>query len=144
MWRRQLGYLLHPDIPVGVGTRIADIACGTGHDVPPICSKVVDVIYSIWLLDLAKKHPLTHLDGFDISVAQFPPREWLPVNTTLSRLDILQPVPESLRGTYDVVHVGLVAIFVEKDDPLPLLDNLLALLSIEPHLLSDLIPQDTH
>ena len=49
---------------------------------------------------------------------------------TLSNLDILQPIPGFLRETYDVVHVGLVAVVVENDDPLPVLDNLLALLSI--------------
>ena len=32
MWRRQLGYLLHPDIPVTEGTKIADVACGTGQE----------------------------------------------------------------------------------------------------------------
>lgn len=30
MWRRQLGYLLNPNIPVKEGFKLADIACGTG------------------------------------------------------------------------------------------------------------------
>lgn len=31
MWRRQLGYILHPRIPINLEPlKIADIACGTG------------------------------------------------------------------------------------------------------------------
>ena len=44
-------------------------------------------------------------------------------------LDILKPIPQHLRGKYDVVHVGLLVLVVEKDDPRPLLNNLLLLLS---------------
>ena len=69
-------------------------------------------------------------DGFDISDAQFPHRNWMPRNVTLNTLNILKPVPESLQGKYDVVHVGLVVLVVEDGDPLPLLDNLLTLLSM--------------
>lgn len=28
MWRRELGYILHPKISISQGTRIADVACG--------------------------------------------------------------------------------------------------------------------
>ncbi|MCJ1353415.1 MAG: hypothetical protein MMC33_003401 [Icmadophila ericetorum] len=112
MWRRQLGYLLNPLIPLTDDMKVADIACGTG----------------IWLIDLAKEAPHVQCDGFDISDAQFPHRNWIPRNVTLDTLDVLKPVPESLQGKYDVVHVGLVVLVVENGDPLPLLDNLLTLL----------------
>ena len=38
-------------------------------------------------------------------------------------------MPEHLLGKYDIVHVGLVVLVVEYDNPLPVLDNLLSLLS---------------
>ena len=44
-------------------------------------------------------------------------------------MDIFKPIPDELRGKYDVVHVGLLVFVVDKDDPVPILDNLLALLS---------------
>ncbi|KAL8677212.1 MAG: hypothetical protein Q9224_007212, partial [Gallowayella concinna] len=112
MWRRELGYVLHPDIPVNQGTRIADLACGN-------CA---------WLVDAAREYPRAQLDGFDLSTAQFPHTAWIPKNINLSTMDIFQPVPDDLRGQYDVVHVGLLVFVVEKGDPLPILDNLLALL----------------
>ena len=48
---------------------------------------------------------------------------------TLNTLDILKPVPEELREKYDVVHVGLLVLVVENDNPILTLDNLLAMLS---------------
>ena len=85
--------------------------------------------YSIWLIDLAKQHSQAHFDGFDISSAQFPHPAWLPRNSTLGILDLLKPIPEHLHGQYDIVHVGLIVLVVQYDDPLPVLDNLLKLLS---------------
>lgn len=68
-------------------------------------------------------------DGLDISDEQFPHSAWLPKNVSLGKVDILKPIPEELVGKYDVVHVGLIVLVIEKDNPLPVLDNLLALLS---------------
>ena len=84
---------------------------------------------SAWLVDLARSHPGAHIHGFDISSAQFPHQHWLPKNTELSTLDILEPVPDKLLGKYDIVHVGLLVVVVQHDDPIPILENLLALLS---------------
>lgn len=68
---------------------------------------------------------------FDNSSEQHPASGWLPSNITLSILDIHKPVPEHLRGRYDVVHVGLLVLVVAKDNPTPTVDNLMALLSME-------------
>ncbi|EDO04614.1 predicted protein [Sclerotinia sclerotiorum 1980 UF-70] len=88
----------------------------------------------IWLIDLAKElaenYPSAQLQGFDISTAQFPPKGWLPKNVILDTLDILKPIPDSLREQFDVVHTGYLCLVVENGDPFPILDNLLALLSI--------------
>lgn len=90
--------------------------------------------YRFWLVDLAKElakeYPSAHLHGYDISTAQFPPKGWLPENVILDRLDILKPIPDALRGQFDVVHTGYLCLVVEKGNPFPILDNLLALLSI--------------
>lgn len=53
----------------------------------------------------------------------------------LSTLDILSPIPDSLRGKFDIVHVGLVVLVVENDNPSALLENLLTMLSILVRLL---------
>ncbi len=116
-------------IPTRDDMRVADMACGTGYEDNNTFVTIANHQIRIWLLDLARKYPSARLDGYDISNAQFPPTTWIPANTTLTCLDILKPVPEFLRGKYDIVHVGLVVLVVEKDDPFPILDNLLALLS---------------
>ncbi|CAD6442881.1 e36562f9-003d-49ac-b33d-270b4734531d [Sclerotinia trifoliorum] len=116
IWKRQLGHLLQPCIPLTKNIKVADVACGTG----------------IWLIDLAKElaknYPSAQLQGFDISTAQFPPKGWLPKNVILDTLDILKPIPDSLREQFDVVHTGYLCLVVENGDPFPILDNLLALL----------------
>ncbi|CEN62960.1 hypothetical protein ASPCAL09588 [Aspergillus calidoustus] len=107
------GYLLHPDIPVPEDARIADIATGTG----------------IWPISLSLALPASvQLNGFDITDAQFPPREWLPPNVRLEKLDILGPVPQELRGRYDVVAIRFFSLMVMDNDVSILLGNLLSLL----------------
>ena len=115
MWRYQTGYLLHPSIDTNKEhLRIADIACGTG----------------IWLIETARSVPAsTQLDGFDISADQFPDRGWLPQNVTLSTLDSLAPLPEHLVGKYDIIHIGLVVMLIKGENPVPLLKNVMAMLS---------------
>ena len=44
-------------------------------------------------------------------------------------LDVLEPIPEELRGKYDLVHVRLFLAVVQDDDPTPILRNLMDLLS---------------
>ena len=84
---------------------------------------------SIWLVDVNRQLPSVHLDGFDNSVDQFPSQEWLPDNISLHRLDVLEPIPETLKGKYDLVHVRLFLAVVQDDDPTPILRNLMDMLS---------------
>ena len=114
MIRRQLGYLVHPAIPVREDAMIADVACGT----------------SIWALDVAKQYPNVTSHGFDISTEQYPHPRWIPRKVTLGTLDLLKPIPEHLRGKYDMVHVGVVVCIVENSHPSAFLDNILLLLSM--------------
>ncbi|KAF7894318.1 hypothetical protein EAF00_007832 [Botryotinia globosa] len=116
LWQRLLGHLLHPSIPIKQDIKIADIACGTG----------------IWLIDLAKELAKSktnaQLDGFDISTNQYPHSALLPPNVKLDIIDIFKPVPERLRGQYDVVHISLLCVVVPGGDPRHVLDNVLTLL----------------
>lgn len=76
-------------------------------------------------------HSSCQLDGYDISAKQFPPKEWWPPNLRYSTHDALCPVPDEMIGKYDVVHVGLLVMIVKNEDPVPLLLNLLSMLSME-------------
>ena len=91
-----------------------------------------DTLTRIWLTDLAKELPRAHLHGFDNVVDGFPPREWLPENVRLEQLDIFQPIPKTLLGQYDIVHVRLFMLVIRNDDPGPVLENLVRLLSMYP------------
>ena len=44
-------------------------------------------------------------------------------------LDVHEPIPVGLRGKYDVVHVRLFLTVVKNDDPGPILENMLRMLS---------------
>ena len=45
-------------------------------------------------------------------------------------LDMLAPIPEELVEKYDVVHVGLLIMVVRNENPTPMLENLISLLSM--------------
>lgn len=81
------------------------------------------------MIDLAEQLPLVQLHGYDLSSSQFPPKEWLPNNVKLMTLDALAEVPSELIEVYDVIHVGLL-VLVAGDDPMPLLRNLIKMLSM--------------
>lgn len=80
------GFLLHPSVKLSSDSPvIADIGTGTG----------------IWLLDLAETLPATaQFHGFDIDLAQTPPKEWLPDNVSMKQLDIFGPIPDDLVGRF--------------------------------------------
>ncbi|KAJ6093571.1 S-adenosyl-L-methionine-dependent methyltransferase [Penicillium sp. IBT 16267x] len=115
LWREALGYSLHPCIGLSPDSapRIADIGTGTG----------------IWMMDVKREYPAAQIDGFDISLAQCPPPEWLPDGVRLRELDLYEPLPVELVGIYDVVHLRLFFVVIRNDDPDPVLQNLLRMLS---------------
>lgn len=113
LWKAELGFNLHPSIDIpSPGPRIADLATGT----------------AIWLLDLKQSLPDSQLDGFDISLQQCPPSEWLPDLVSLTQWDIFSPVHPSLISQYDIVHVRLALLIVRGNDPRPILRNALEML----------------
>ncbi|KAI0014478.1 S-adenosyl-L-methionine-dependent methyltransferase [Xylariaceae sp. FL0662B] len=109
------GFSLHPKIiPASrENMRVAEIGVGTG----------------IWLVDLARYlPPSAHIDGFDVDLTQCPPKEWLPSNVSLHKLDCLAPLPEHLLEQYDIVHIQLFHLAVHNNDPAPIILNLIRLL----------------
>ncbi|KAF7945522.1 hypothetical protein EAE96_010289 [Botrytis aclada] len=117
LWKDGLGYLLYPSIPTppfGSKYRIADLGTGTG----------------IWLLDIARTLPPTvELYGFDISSAQFPHPNYLPLNVKLEIMDSLHVgPPEELLESFDVVHLRLWLGVVMNGDPSAILTHALKLL----------------
>ena len=88
-------------------------------------------VYSIWLVDLQNQLPNSViLDGFDISVFQFPPKEWLPANVRLDQLDVLGEIPQNLRGKYDIVNIRYFACVVKENNVDLVIRNALDMLSM--------------
>ncbi|KAM0139412.1 hypothetical protein ACHAP3_003182 [Botrytis cinerea] len=77
--------------------------------------------------ELAESKTNAQLDGFDISTSQYPHSALLPSNVKLDVMDIFKPVPERLKGQYDVVHIGLLCVVIPGGDPRYVLDNVLTL-----------------
>lgn len=107
-----LGYLLHPAVPIGPTSLVADIATGTG----------------IFAFALAAAHPEAHIEASDISLAQVPNQHWWPENATFAVLDAFQdPVPASQLARYDVLCLRHF-VSLQPGDPRPLIARLLAML----------------
>ena len=69
------------------------------------------------------------LDGFDISDQQFPQGKCYGENVSLSKLDIFKPIPEHLRGKYDIVHLRYFMAIATDESMQITVDNLNAMLS---------------
>ncbi|KAL2054873.1 hypothetical protein ABVK25_004695 [Lepraria finkii] len=68
------------------------------------------------------------LDGFDIDLTQAPPKQWLPSNVAMHKLDAFSPLPHDLVGKYDIVHLRLFTVLMKHNNPVPLLRNLIGML----------------
>ncbi|KAH7311417.1 S-adenosyl-L-methionine-dependent methyltransferase [Stachybotrys elegans] len=111
LWVEELGYHVHPSIPLKPGAKVADVATGTG----------------VWMIDLAHRHPDVSFHGFDVDLAQAPPPEWLPANAKLDVMDLLKPISDEFAGQFDVVHTRLLMCVIS-ENPAPILENLMKLL----------------
>jgi hypothetical protein len=67
----------------------------------------------------------------------FPPADWLPANVSLRTLDILQPIPDELKGQYDVVCIRYFGVLIRNNDPEFVLRNLVDMLSMFLHMVED-------
>ncbi|PHH68916.1 hypothetical protein CDD82_188 [Ophiocordyceps australis] len=92
---------------------VADIGTGTG----------------IWLQSIAKDLPSdAQLDGYDISSTVFPKAPWQPANMRLIEANALEPFDDEVLGSYDVVHVRLMAYCLAREQWQLLARNLVPLL----------------
>lgn len=107
-----MGYLLHPNVvaQLPLDAHVADVATGTG----------------IFLQYVHRERPESTLHGFDISSDLFP--ETTHQNVTLSTMDVKKPVPEDLRGKYDLVHVRMLAAAMLPEEWAPVVRNVSMLL----------------
>ena len=123
LWYNTLHFNLHPTIASnlpsptdGIKTatppKIADVACGSGA----------------WLRDVAEVLSHASFDGFDLSLAQCPPSQWLPSNIELHEWNLFNAPRVDMLACYDVVHTRLIFTVVEKEDPRPIIRNLLRML----------------
>ncbi|EFR01487.1 hypothetical protein MGYG_04495 [Nannizzia gypsea CBS 118893] len=131
LWKESLHFNLHPSISTPVqNLRVADVATGTG----------------LWLFDLARELPESaQLDGFDISLANAPHKQWWPQNVTLRQWDIFDDVPEEMIGKYDIVHLRLLILVVENSDPRPIIQKVHKMLKPGGYIQwDDLNYPDTH
>lgn len=84
-----------------------------------------------WLLELAQSAPPGwELQGFDVSTAQFPAKEYLPQNIQFRVLDAFGEVPEELLCRFDIVHIRAFAVVVKQGTLDALLVHLVRLLSM--------------
>ncbi|KAL9122401.1 MAG: hypothetical protein Q9187_001038 [Circinaria calcarea] len=85
---------------------------------------------SIWLIELARNlPPSAQLDGLDINFGQCPPKEWLPSNISWVTHDVLSEPPSELLEKYDIIHVQLFITILRDGNPVPMLRNLMKMLS---------------
>jgi len=89
----------------------------------------VQIIESIWPIQLSGSLvPSARLDGFDISLKQFPPRHWLPPNLHLHTHDAFTPFPEEHLGCYDVIHIRFFVTMLCWDNLSSFIENIRTLL----------------
>lgn len=89
-----LGFLLHPRIEKALpeSARIADVATGTG----------------IWMEEVASTSPPGwSFHGYDMSDAMYPPPAQQS-RCSYEVLDILEPIPEHLLHSFDLVHIRYI------------------------------------
>ena len=124
LWYETLHFNLHPTIQSiifpnrnGVKAaetplRIADVACGSGA----------------WLRSMAQELAQAELDGYDLSLAQCPPIQWLPGSIRLQEWNLFDEPAAEMLGLYDIVHTRLIFTVVLNEDPRPIIRNLMRLL----------------
>ncbi|KAK3167473.1 hypothetical protein OEA41_010600 [Lepraria neglecta] len=64
-----------------------------------------------------------------VSTLHYPAVEYLPKNVSLEVFDIFGEIPDELVGKFDVVHIRVFLCVIKRNDPEPLLKNLIKMLS---------------
>ena len=142
LWKFELGWCLHPSlqppIPSTFTTRLDRHASNVrpSDENDGLLAAHVDTFRvadlatgtAIWALDIVHSLSWARVDCFDIDLQQCPPAEWLPHNVTVRKWDIFSDLAPELEGLYDVVHIRLLLLVIENNDPRPLLKNALRML----------------
>ena len=140
IWKKSFPWVVHPSVSLEgrPNLRIADIGCGTGYalqqfvhlNVSQSKRPLTESNPSIWLLEAAEDYPNAEaLEGLDIALHQAPPEHLLPDNVRFKYLDLQEELPSGFVGRYDLVHARFLLGLVKNNDPVPILQNLLKLLS---------------
>ena len=131
LWKDTLGFDIHPSILSSTTSQtvhIADVGAGT----------------AIWPIHIASQYPSARVQAYDIDCAQAPPSAWLPANLEVARLNVFDALAPGVEGTFDVVHVRLFALVVQKSDPRPVIATLRRLLKPGGYLQWDEVEQEGH
>ena len=73
--------------------------------------------------------PLSELCGYDTNLSMFPAQGWLPPNVSGFEWDAFSEVPIDAVGRFDLVHIGIFMLVIANNNPIPLLKNLMKMLS---------------
>lgn len=85
-------------------------------------------------MEAAEDYPKAEsFEGLDITLHQAPSRHLLPNNVHFKYLDMQEDIPAEFVGRFDLVHARFLLSLVKNNDPAPLLQNLLKLLSQSQH-----------
>jgi hypothetical protein len=88
------------------------------------------IVSSMWLIELSRELPSTaQIDGLDVDFSQCPPKEWLASNVSWITHDIFSEPPTELIEAYDVIHVQLFITVLRDGNPVPMLKNMMKMLS---------------
>ena len=55
--------------------------------------------------------------------------EYLPDNVSLKTMDAFGNIPDDMIEQFDVVHIRAFGVVIKHSDPIPLLENLVSMLS---------------
>ncbi|CAJ2507117.1 Uu.00g083030.m01.CDS01 [Anthostomella pinea] len=79
-----------------------------------------------WPVTVARELPHARIRGFDMDLSKFP--TMLPSNVELGYGNVLEPFPEALQQTFDLVHLRLLVGGIEKHDWVSAARNIMSLL----------------
>ena len=67
--------------------------------------------------------------GLDLSLDQLPPKPQRALNMSFRLWNFFEAPPLDLKGTFDIVHIRLIAVVIKDNDPSKILQNVKQLLS---------------